>query len=566
MPDAFLIQCFWTYPDPALTVPPGQPLSFQVVIPPPLPVTFPITGSVVNWTLTDVTDSSNPKPLVQGEDYQVLVGDLHSAVLSLVFAPISSDPPRKVSVVPEVTLFYCDATGSVIKRVKSDSSYPQFNPQTYMLASLTADQQSRVIDTLKNSLRLTPQKTIIEPGDVALLKILPRATPSVPQVVTSILDEAPSVEIRGAVPLKSLVEAIVGPMTGALGSVAPGSKTSLEEVGHEVRRLLGESISIPIALDVLGKRVTKTLLPIGEPELPVFTSTPAETNSLEGLVPVGKWQSPFRIEKVCWKVVPTEHPNADLSPGVNFLKSYLLKPKIVPLSVGFDASPSTVAIRAKLYVDLPANVFSTPQSFCLDVPLQLLPLPLPRIAAIFKHAFNDPESLNHGDQESYVAVDAETAPFISSLDDCLRLVARLTTVLNNIVAVANVLGPDWIDLLDVATVLSVLSDQLGRTHPRYAYLVPVWRLGGETTWEKHDVVTAVISVGAPSHTHFELWGEHPSRHLVFKGSSIIPNLNGAFSEIDQIPVGSAVAHPDTYNYAEELETIRFVTEEEHARV
>src|SRR5207247_3600994 len=122
--------------------------------------------------------------------------------------------------------------GSITKVVSDPTLDPttssQFAKQTYTLAGLTHDQQNDVIHTILNALTLTAKKTILEPGEVALLKILPRAMPNAPQAVTSVLDEAPSVEIRGAIPLDSLVEAIIGPITGALGRALPGSKTSLE--------------------------------------------------------------------------------------------------------------------------------------------------------------------------------------------------------------------------------------------------------------------------------------------------------------------------------------------------
>jgi hypothetical protein len=568
MADPNLAQCFWTYPESTASVPPGQPLSFQIIAPPPSVPAFPLTGLVVNWTLTD---NATGQLLVAGVDYQLLVGDLQSNLLSIVFKPVAG---RKVSVAPTLSLFYAGATG-IINAVSSATQYPQFAPQTYSLAGLTTNEQSSVVNMIINAISLSAKKSIIEPGEPALLKILPRSMADVPQVVTSVLHEAPNVEIRGAIPLDSLVEAIVGPITGALGSALPGSKVSLEEAGDEVRRLLGQPLAIPLAIDVLGKRISTTLAPVGVPEVPVFTSSPQETNSFRGMIPIGKWQSPFTISSATWAVQEDGQStvNQDLSPGLDFIKSFLLKPKIVPLSVsaGLLAAPAPITVTVTLHIELDSTVFSTP----VDIPLPSLtlfhlPLCLPRVAAVFKHPFDvvDPSA----SQEAFIATDVTTLPLMPSLDDFLRLLTRLTTVLNNVMAVATVLGAEWQDIFGIASTLSVLSDKLGRVKPGRTYFFPVWTAGGSVTVPE-DLISAVIyiglpgQVGLPGHgphataTFFRLSGDD-KQYLDFgrpsmSSCSILPNLNGKFSMIQQIPPNSAIASNPNYNYNDEMQVLRF---------
>jgi hypothetical protein len=570
MADPNLAQCFWTYPESTASVPPGQPLSFQVIVPLPSVPAFPLTGLVVNWSLTD---DSTGQLLVAGDDYQLLSGDLQSNLLSLVFKPVAG---RTISVAPTLSLFYAGATG-IINAVSNPTQYPQFAPQTYSLAGLTTNEQKSVVDMIINAISLSAKKSIIEPGEAALLKVLPRSMADVPQVVTSVLHEAPSVEIRGAIPLDSLVEAIMGPITGALGSALPGSKASLEEAGDEVRRLLGEPLAIPLAIDVMGKRISTTLAPVGVPEVPVFTSSPQETNSFRGMVPIGKWQSPFIISSATWAVQEAGQctVNQDLSPGLDFIKSFLLKPKIVPLSAsaGLLGAPTPITVTVTIHIELDPTVFSVPGDVQLpSVTLFHLPLCLPRVAAAFADPFDEVHSSTN--QEAFIATDVTTLPLIPSLDDFLRLLTRLTTALNNVMAVATALGAEWQDIFGIASTLSVLSDKLGRIKPGRIYFFPIWTDGGSVTVQG-DVISAVIYVGIseyigpPGHvgipltaTYFRLSDSNGRQYIDFgkplmSSYSILPNLKGKFSMIQQIPPNSAAASNPGYHYDNRMEVLGF---------
>lgn len=567
-------QCFWTYPVEA-PIPPGQPLTFQVIVP-PLSATLP-TGSIVTWSLSLLDANGNVPaggdvPLQPGKDYQILAGDMHAPMLSVVFAPDLAPIKRWVSVAPTLKLFYLDGLTSL-----PDDDTHAFAPVKYQLDVFDpAVHGTAVAAMLAKSIRLVAKKLIIEPGDPAQVAVAPESMMSVPQLVTSVLDEAPSVEIRGAIPLKSLVEAIIGPLTGALGHVLPGSKASLEEIGGDVQRLLGEPLSIPIALDVLGKRISKTLVPVGTPEVPFFTATPGpeQANALEGMVPIGKWQERFvvtvkdewiveRLDRGTW-----EADKSDLSPGLDFLKTFLIRPDVVPLSTR-AVSPTP----ARVTVTLEARLETLATTVVLDPPLQLelllLPLPLPRVAALFRHAFDNPDKLTT--QSALVAVDAATSAVVPTLDDCLRLLTRLTTALNNVVAVANALNADWEELLGVATAASVMADELGRIRPGRIMFAPQWRgRRMPTTMPLDGKPSAIIYVGARGLTRLELYtSQQRIVTMVRPGSeslySILPNLNVDFSETVQIPPGSADSLDEEGNYHDgnyhnELDEFRFVAE------
>ena len=621
MPNPFLAQCSLIYPYPPHpnqtnptippTISPGEPLSFAVIVP-PASATFPLVGSHVTWTLTrtDPKDPADPNdvdaevPLEPGVDYQILRGGLEETQLSVVFRPLS----RIVSVSPTLTLFYLDnGTNLVIPAVSSPTDPPQFAPKSYVTTALAAAENGAALATLlRKNIRLVAAKTIIDPGDAAALKLLPQPVPAVPQVLTSIVDEAPSVEIRGAVPLKSLVEAIIGPLTGALGHVLPSSRTSLEEVGGAVQRLLGEPLSIPLAIDVLGKRISRTLAPIGEPVLPVFTTTPEQTNALEGLVPVGQWGARFFVSKVQWKtqrwkglesdpwpdpvaveddpslesglwdaarVVGEDPESADLAPGLHFLKSLLLRPQFADLSDPFTTvSPRPIRVLATMTVtidDIGDVTVNVP-----PIVLTLLPLPLPRVAVLFRKKFG----YRGNDQDVFVAVDRQSATVVSGLDDCLRLLTRLTTALNNIAAVANALGADWRDLIEIGQALSVLSDELGRVPPSRIIFAAQWRDPLPIEMSEDGRTSAVIYIGVPGRgrcilRHLpDLAGQEGPR-ITFGGtnatafSSIIPVLDGRFSELVQVPEGSARASDPAFNYdnnaavlvPRQLDTVEFTT-------
>ena len=93
-----------------------------------------------------------------------------------------------------------------------------------------------------------------------------------------------------------------------------------------------------MSLNVNGQRLATTLAPIGKPSLPTFTYVPAESGTYRGFLPVGQWQAPFEITQVNWQLTEqsgdtaVSTAKADLSPGQDFVKSFVLQPQLTDMS------------------------------------------------------------------------------------------------------------------------------------------------------------------------------------------------------------------------------------------
>lgn len=576
---SFISNCFWTYPttSPAgrvLEVAAGQVLGFEVVVPPPstLGGGFPVSGTSVSWSLH--CTASPPDILVPGVDYHIVEGDLTSLRLSVVFRPPASD--MEIMVWPTLSLFYAAAAVPEVH---------QFAAQTYTLKPVTQDSLSLVKSQLANAISLSTENSIIEPGAPAVLSIAPKNVLNIPQVVTSILHETPEVKIRGAIPVDNIIQAFLAPVTSAVGQFIPGSKSIMSEAATQVQRLLGSLFTVPVAIDVLGDKVTKTLAPLGAPQIPLLSASP-DGQSLSGVVPIGSWPASFSTTSVTWQVTEEEASTGnqvstvynDLSPRVNLLKSFLLRPAIVPMSTAANAmAPTQIIVTATLHISIdtnPASPIDSPIDIQLpSITLQRVPLPLPQIAAVFRHAFDDLDKA--ADQAVYLTCDKETAAFISSVNDCLNLITNLTSVLNKIIAVATTLGADWTDFLNLATAFSVLADRVGRIsvspNPGSIYFQPCLcaEFGpcinlSKTSW--NNAISAIIVIGKPvmgksGNVFFILTDDDSSLEIAFGNSSsyssILPNLDGKFSSILQIPPGSASANDPDTNYNDILEVLGY---------
>jgi hypothetical protein len=65
----------------------------------------------------------------------------------------------------------------------------------------------------------------------------------------------------------------------------------------EVRKLLGGLFSIPVATDVQGDRVIKTLVPAGAPDIPLFFFS-SDGQAFSSAIPVGSWPVTFNLVSV----------------------------------------------------------------------------------------------------------------------------------------------------------------------------------------------------------------------------------------------------------------------------
>jgi hypothetical protein len=537
MPPPYIGQCFWTFPKPG-DVPAGQLLPFAVVIPPPATAAastvFPVSGSSVSWMLQDDTG----RDLVAGVDYRIVDGGLAADRLSVVFKPPATD--KNINIFPKLSLFYGPTT--VLGSATVERS--DFQKQTFTLKPVTSDALANAKAQIAKAVALVADKIIIEPGDPATLRIVPKSILDIPQVVTSILHERPHVKIKGAIPLDSIVEAFLSPVKNLLGQFVPSSKATVDEAGLEVRKLLGQNFSIPLALDIQGDTITETLAPLGAPEIPLLSFSP-DAQSLTGIVPIGGWPATFSAVSVTWILEEPGPPPSrtvfnDLSPGVNFLKSFLLRPDIVQMSVTSIApTPITVTATLSIKIDLASNEvdISLP-----PVTLQRLPLPLPQIAAVFRHCFDDYASSH--DQHIFLTVDSQSAPFVSSLSDCLDIITRLASVLNKIVAVAATGVADWKDFTDLATGFGVLADQVRWIPPGWLFFQPCLssRPGPCINLSSHaqfkNAISAIIAIGVPSENPFVL-SHHENSGLYIKFGKTYSSIMPCLLSFVQIPPDSA---------------------------
>jgi hypothetical protein len=535
-------------------LPAGTPVSLNLVSPQVLgSVTTAVPlGTVVNWALLDDTTGA---ALAEGADYQVLDGALDAQAFQVVFKPLATG--RTVRIVPTVTLL---AAGL-------DAQTSPLAPLTYPLRPLSSP-QTLVTDLITRTLCLTAANSLINPGEPAVLQVLPHASAQVPQLATSILHDVPSITIRGAIPLEPLVEALLGPAAG-LGKLVTGGKVNLEGALSEVHQLLSEPLSIPIALNINGQRLATTLAPIGKPALPTFTSVPAESGTYRGFLPVGQWQSPFEIAQVDWQLTEATGAaavSADLSPGQDFVKSFVLQPQVTDMSSTLSALVNPVTVTVTLTVTLDETVFGKgPVSLVLPpLVLQRMPLPVPPMAALFTNALN---SLGNPDpQRVCIAVPARMIPLLSSYDDFVKVVTRLGSVVNNLLAAVGAVGGSWDLVTQLAKALSAVLNEAGRADE--VLFVPIWQDTGQITLtdEYNDAISAVIAV-APNDWYFRLSDAEDSASQIDFGVqtagtptcvSIVPNLDDAFRNVIQDPADTAVATYPDLNLNDALEVIQFL--------
>lgn len=216
---ALLDQCSWSYPDPtAVSV--GQIYTFAVAVPPLIPaggvgptVLDVATAATNVWSITDGAG----KPLAPGSDYQVLAGGVDKADIAFVV-----NPSRSASFAVQPVLSIAGGLGFPVEH--SVGAGGNWAKQTYIpKPRSTADLQSLITSSIQDAIALSPGATLLEPGATSTLRVVQKALTSVPQIVTNLVHELPEIQIRGAIPLGALVEAVVGPIVGAITSALPSS-------------------------------------------------------------------------------------------------------------------------------------------------------------------------------------------------------------------------------------------------------------------------------------------------------------------------------------------------------
>jgi hypothetical protein len=562
---ALLDQCSWAYSDPTHVVE-GQTFYFAAAVP-PMVQTGGLTGTLLDtataativWRVTDA--ALNPNPLVAGDDYQIVSGGLDQMSLALVVNPslrLRTPPINQFKVQPILTV--AGGGAQVISNVPPPLPNSPWLPVTYTLAPPT-DLGGKALKLLTAALQLTSSADLVEPGDSVTLKVVPNAITSAPQVVTNLVHELPEVKIRGAIPLGALAEAIIGPLAGAVSAALPSSTDSVTGAVGDVANLLAEALAIPIAIDVGGRKVTRTLAPLTTDLITTVTSAPEDAQNLTGAVPIDNFLADFKLSApASWRVTETNSDRqvvcsqkSDLSPSLNLIKTLLLLPDVIALeSLPNQVIPTPVDVTVLLQFELGQLGLTGANAVKVKlgpVTLLRLPLVLPQIAAVFGNALGDWTS--GGGQKALLTTDSVGAKLMPSLDAIIRLLSTLSSVLDTF-AKATTLGVaadpngDWENLLGLGQGVRLLVALLGRIPQRKIYFQQTYpgdeggdrvildndTLGNDD-WD--DKITAAIHIGVPyrdsgkwfrlSDANGEDWLDFNNPNAPFSFVSIVGNLN-----------------------------------------
>jgi len=592
---ALLDQCSWAHSDPTQVVQ-GQVFSFAVAVP-PLVATGGLVGTVLDtataatvlWRVTDT--ATPPNPLVLGDDYQVVSGGLDQMNLAFVVNPSRI---AKFSVQPVLSV-----AGGGLPVVSSTPPVPAaWLPVTYTpIAKSAADLQAAAVDLLTKALQLTASADLVEPGASVTLQVVQKALTSTPQVVTNLVHELPDVKIRGVIPLGALVEAVIGPLAGAISSALPSSTDSVTGKVGDVANLLAEALAIPIAIDVGGRKVTRTLAPLTTDLVTTVTSAPGDAQNLTGAIPIDRFLADFSLGSLSpgvqssWTVSatpPASNYYMNLSPGLNLLETLLLLPDVVALGSPRDElAPVPVEVRVRLWFDFPQLGLTGVQVDLGPVTLLRLPIVLPQIAAVFRNAFDDWDKDNG--QMALLSTDSFGAKLMPSLDAMIRLLSTLSSVLDTFGKGAFEVGMNaqWDNLLVLGQGVRLLVAVLGRLPQNRIYFQPAYETDSDgidradlsnrkdqgSSWD--NSIRAVIHVGVPAVVDpdtggvvgrfLRVWDHDDDQEYIdfndpetdFSYVSILSSLYGAFKDLKQVPPASARSSDDNDDFSGKLEVIEF---------
>ena len=587
MATTILNLCSFAHTDPAQIIA-GQVYSFAVGVPAeigttglPGTVLGAATAATVVWRIAD----SSSKPLTPGDDYQIVSGGLNQMNLSFVVNPSRT---QSFTVQPILTIAGGGGqTGSV--------GQPGWGPVSYTpVAANTADLQAKAAALLQTALQLTTSANLIQPGAAVTFKVVENAMTSTPQVVTNLVHELPEVKIRGAIPLGEILKAIVGPIAGAISSALPSSTDSVTGEVGDVANLLAEALAIPIAIDVGGRKVTRTLAPLTTDLVTTVTSAPDDTHNLSGTVPIDGFLASFNLSQANWTVVNpdgTAVENINVSPGLDLVRTLLLLPDIVALEVLDDqVIPAPAAVTVELQIELPQLNLTGANGVQITLgPLTILRLPLilPQMAAVFRNTLDDWNG--DGGQRALLTTDSKGAKLIPSLDAMIRLLSALSAVLDTFTKEAVEAGAGtvstWGDILGLGEGVRLLVALLGRIPQSKIYFKPTRtdsdgvdradldsKTIGTDDWD--DRISAVIHIGQyaqynrdkqPQGKWFRLadtngpkWIDFNNPNQVFSYISIVSNLNVNYDTLKHSypPHTADTNHPGS-NLNDILERLEF---------
>lgn len=584
---------------------PGQPVTLNLTFPPQLntPGT-PLFSASATWGI--YSDPDRTKPMVEGKDYMVLSdGGLTGDLVTLVFKPPPAprpapapspllptppDPPP-----PEPVYAYLRAV-AVIKAYAAPVA--PLTQGTLTAATAPYDAQFEILELEHAALGALVQEIvdllyvevpqlIVNPGDVVTARVARRKSPNQPQVLTSLLHDAPSVEIRGSIPLDNILNFILEPFT-KIGSVVPSGNpmSKTDDVTANIRKLLPSALTVPLRLDIRGQRLTSGFAPLGD-NLPIsFSRTPDESGGFQGFAPIGKWPLAFAIPDrngpvagVEWDVTYTGPGGENLpcvQPATSFgmLRNLLFFPRIQALGTP-AISPGSATIKIKPWIQVGDSTLTSARH--PEIALEVSPLNLPEVLACFEHGFND----DGFPGVTKVFVSRETGQLAGSLDELLQLLGNLSAVLGDLIALLSTAAwgdppeppiPGYGNVVYLNQAVKMMSSALTKAAAKGS--IPYQIAEENVTFLRQNVSSFIAIAPRPlriqavrvSETGRELVG-----HLIVAPapgsstgtrfySSIVSSLNHAnFQDAHPVPAGSTVATPATgYNYNDRLVLVQFV--------
>ncbi|MCA1613881.1 MAG: hypothetical protein LC800_06980, partial [Acidobacteria bacterium] len=439
----------------------------------------------VTWAV--YSDLSPPQPMMEGEDYLVLSGGgLTGQAITLVFKP-----PMPGGSPPDATTAYVRATAVVtVMDLVGIPPQPEITTGSrdfdieYSVAVVEDDVLDGLIRQLCDQLYVGVPQLIVHPGDLVTARVLPRKAPPLPQLVTSLLDEVPSVEIRGSVPLDNILNYILEPFR-AVTSLIPSSNplSKADEVAANVKKILPSALTLPLRLDVKGRRLTTAFAPIGD-KLPIsFSRTPDESGDIRGFLPLGQWPLPFSIPNT--PVI--NPPDAPAQAGIEWLVSYdgetddngqtnnfltgtlnnlVFPPTAHALGLLPPPAANQAVITVRPFLSIYDEVLTLADPDPLPgIALQVLPLYVPEVV-ITSDPISNPTALG-------VHVSCETGTFAGSLEELWQLLGTLGAVLNGLIATLGTTpaGFEYADLIYLGRTIKAMSDVLTRADLKISFVI-----------------------------------------------------------------------------------------------
>lgn len=595
----------------------GQAVTFTVTFPPPLTsvdtinnlsvlttLVIPLFSASVTWEvlrlITDKNHNEVEQAMEEGKDYLVLSGNgLNGNVLTLVFSPPSyatSSPPSPATEVTEIVVIRAKAVATAIDTTtgKPVTEEKEFDPLHYNLSEFTPATLDTPIKQLLDMMYVGVPDLIVNPGDVVTAQVALRKLPGQAQSVKSIAHEAPSVEIRGSIPLDNVLNFILEPfrkLNSFIPSTNPLSKT--DHVAAHVKKLLPSALSVPVRLDIRGQRLTNVYEPIGG-LLPVsFSRTPDESGDLQGFLSLGQWPLPFSIPNqpavtktspvstqpgIDWKVEYTGVDNyLELNTAFGMFKSLLLFPEITTL--GTSAEPRTATITATPYIEIGGTVLDAPLP---HVELKVTPLPLPEVIVLIEHPVNTGNvALEPGRINIYVSY--ETGAYAGSVDEFIQLIGNLGAVINDLISVISTIGdpfnntriPQSRNLTYLNKAIRLMSTLIAKSYEKQLVGYVIANEDNKVSIPTGSMGNGVSAFIAIAPRPMRLEGLYVTNVGVAKGylyiaptienssapyySSYIPSLNHVFNseEMVVIPPGSTIAIPANHDYNDHIVGVEF---------